>query len=122
MAEHNELGKAGEEKACEYLQSIGYKIIARNWRFRQKEVDIIAYDGEVLAVVEVRTRTTSGWEHPRDTLTPSKIRFLVIAADEFINQKKIDSRTRFDIVTCMPTKDGDWDVSLIKGAFTAQAE
>ena len=122
MADHNELGKAGEEKAFEFLSAQGYRVIARNWRFRQKEVDIIAWDGDILVVVEVRTRTSSQWEHPRESITPAKIRFLVLATDDFIQQNKIDNRVRFDVVTCMPVNETEWDIDHIKDAFTAQAE
>ncbi len=122
MADHIELGKLGEEKACEYLLSKGFRIIARNWRFRQKEVDVIAYDGNVLVVVEVRTRTSSKWEHPRESITPAKIRFLVLAADAFVQQNRIDNRIRFDVVSCMPINETKWDIDHIPHAFTAQAE
>lgn len=122
MADHIELGKLGEEKACEYLLSKGFRIIARNWRFRQKEVDVIAYDGDMLVVVEVRTRTSSKWEHPRESITPAKIRFLVLAADAFVQQNCIDNRIRFDVVTCMPINETEWDIDHIPHAFTAQAE
>ncbi|TCO08862.1 YraN family protein [Natronoflexus pectinivorans] len=122
MADHNELGKLGEQKAFEYLVDKGYRIVARNWRFKHKEVDLIAYDGEILVVIEVRTRTSSKWEHPRESLTQSKIRFLVLAADEFLNRNKIDNRMRFDVVTCMPVDDDNWEIEHIENAFTAQVE
>ncbi|ASB50098.1 YraN family protein [Alkalitalea saponilacus] len=122
MADHNELGKLGEQKAYEYLVDKGYRIVARNWRFKHKEVDLIAYDGEILVVIEVRTRTSSKWEHPRESLTPSKIRFLVLAADEFLNRNKIDNRMRFDVVSCMPVDDDNWEIEHIEDAFTAQVE
>ncbi|WP_026473391.1 YraN family protein [Alkaliflexus imshenetskii] len=122
MADHIELGKAGEEKACDFLVSKGFRIIARNWRFRQKEVDVIAYDGDVLVVVEVRTRTSTKWEHPRESITPAKIRFLVLATDAFVQQNRIDNRIRFDVVTCMPINETEWDIDHIQHAFTAQAE
>ncbi len=122
MADHIELGKRGEQKAADYIRERGYKIVARNWRFKHKEVDIIAYDGNYLVVIEVRTRTSSNWEHPRESITPGKIRFLVNATEEFIMQKKIDNPVRFDVVTCMPKGETEWDIDHIKAAFTAQAE
>ena len=47
MADHNELGKLGEQIAADYLRNKGFRIIARNWRFKQKEVDIIAFDNDI---------------------------------------------------------------------------
>ena len=55
MAEHNLLGKKGEEIAQQYLVSHGFKIIATNWLFNHKEIDIIAWEGEILVFVEVKT-------------------------------------------------------------------
>ena len=55
MADHNELGKIGEELAEKHLRRIGYQILQRNWRFGHDELDIIARDGEWLVIVEVKT-------------------------------------------------------------------
>ncbi|MCL2072986.1 MAG: YraN family protein [Marinilabiliaceae bacterium] len=122
MAEHIELGKKGEQTAADFLREKGFRIIARNWRFKHKEVDIFAFDGEYLVVVEVRARTSSGWEHPRESITPAKIRFLVQATEEFVQKNKIDNKIRFDIVTVIPLEDEKWDIEHIISAFTAQSE
>lgn len=122
MAEHNELGKQGEQIAAEFLREKGFTIIARNWRYKHKEVDIFAYEGDYLVVIEVKTRTSSGWEHPRESITPSKIRFLVHATEEFVQKYLIDKKIRFDVVSVMPTENGKWDVEHIESAFTAQVE
>ena len=124
MADHNELGKLGEQIAADYLQNKGFRIIARNWRFKHKEVDIIAFDNDCLVIVEVKTRTSSGWEHPRESITPAKIRFLVHAADQFVQQNKIDNKVRFDVVSVMPKSMGnnDWEIEHIENAFRAQVE
>ena len=120
MAEHNELGKQGEQVAADYLREKGLKIIARNWRFKHKEVDIIAIDGDYLVVVEVKTRTSSGWEHPRESITSTKIRFLIHATEEFVQKHKMDQKIRFDVVSVMPLENEKWDIEHIEGAFTAQ--
>lgn len=122
MAEHNELGKLGEQKAADYLIGKGYQIVDRNWHFHHKEVDIIAYDGEVLVIIEVRTRTSSQWLHPRESISPMKVRYLVLAADAYVRYKKIDNRIRFDIVTCLPINTSNWEIEHIERAFTAQVE
>ena len=51
MAEHNDLGKIGEELAVNYLIEKGYEILERNWRNKHKEIDIIAKDGGTLVIV-----------------------------------------------------------------------
>lgn len=123
MASHNELGRLGEKKAAEFLLRKNYKIIACNWRFRKKEVDIVAEKDGFLVIVEVRTRTSSKWEHPRESITPAKMRFLVLAAEAYVKENEVDAPVRFDVVTCMPLKESDeWEIELIEGAFTAQVE
>jgi len=122
MAEHNELGKLGELKATNYLIQKGYRIIERNWYFHHKEVDIIAYDDEVLVIVEVRTRSSDELLHPRESISPLKIRYLVLAADAYVRYRKIDNRVRFDIISCLSSDSDTWDIEHIKGAFTAQVE
>jgi len=122
MANHIELGKQGEQIAADFLREKGFKIIARNWRFKHKEVDIISYDGDYLVVTEVKTRTSSGWEHPRESITPLKIKFLVHATEAFVQTHKIDNKIRFDVVSVMPTDNMKWDIEHIENAFTAQVE
>ena len=124
MAKHNELGKLGEQAAYEYLLSKGYRIIARNWRFIHKEVDIIAYDNDELVIIEVKTRSSnsSEWEHPRDSITSGKIRFLILAAEKYIIQNKIDNNTRFDLICCIAQDNNKWDIEHIVDAFSPQVE
>ena len=56
MAEHNDLGKLGEELAVDFFKKNGYEILETNWTFQKAEVDIIALKNNVLAVIEVKTR------------------------------------------------------------------
>ena len=59
MAEHNDLGKQGEELAIDHLLKSGFRIIERNYRFRKAEIDIIAQKEGLLIAVEVKTRSTA---------------------------------------------------------------
>ena len=81
MAAHNELGKAGEQLAFDYLISKGYQIKERNWRYQKAEVDIIAQKGGVLAIVEVKTRSTRFFGDPQDFINSKKIKLLTSAID-----------------------------------------
>lgn len=99
MAEHNELGKKGEQMAADYLSKKGYKILERNYRFRQLELDILAMDKDELVVVEVKTRQTDYLAGPEVTVTKKKQRDLVKAANAYILEKDMDVETRFDIIS-----------------------
>lgn len=98
MAEHNELGKLGEELAVEYLQKDGYTILATNWVFQKAEVDIIAQKENVLAVIEVKTRSSLEFGLPQDFVKPKKIQLLTKAIDAYVNQENLDLNVRFDII------------------------
>jgi len=98
MAEHNELGKKGEELAVEYLRENGYKILDRNWTFQKAEIDIIAQKDDILAVIEVKTRSNTDFGLPQDFVKPKKIQLLVKAVNAYINDREIDFEVRFDII------------------------
>lgn len=99
MADHNELGKEGEQIAVDLLLQKGYKIIDRNWRFQKAEIDIIAQkESDTLVIVEVKTRSNSYIGNPEEFVTPKKIKLLVKAANEFVISRNYDVEVRFDII------------------------
>lgn len=76
MAAKDELGRAGEERATRHLREQGYAILDRNWRCDQGEIDIVAACGEVLCVIEVKTRRTELYGHPFEAIDQRKQRRL----------------------------------------------
>lgn len=116
MATHNELGEKGEQLAVEYLQKEGYVILERNWRFKKAEVDIIAMKGEVLAVMEVKTRSTSYFGNPQDFVNQKKIQLLVEAINEYVISKDLDVEVRFDIVAIIKNNQ-NFEIEHLKDAF-----
>tara|TARA_B110000967_G_scaffold18325_1_gene17231 strand:- start:146 stop:508 length:363 start_codon:yes stop_codon:yes gene_type:complete len=105
MAYHNELGKIGEKLAAEYLINKGYEILAQNFYFDKAEIDIIAKkDNNTLVVVEVKTRNSDFFGDPQDFVTPSKIKLLVKAANEYMISNDLDMEVRFDIVAIIKNK------------------
>ncbi len=98
MAAHNELGKIGEELAFEYLIQKGYKIKERNWRYQKAEVDIIAIKDGVLAIVEVKTRSTDFFGDPKSFINKKKINLLVSAIDKYVCSKGLNVEVRFDVI------------------------
>jgi putative endonuclease len=98
MAEHNELGKLGEEMAIEFLRKEGYFIMDTNWTFQKAEIDIIAKKDNILAIVEVKTRSSLEFGLPQDFVKPKKIQLLVKAVDAYVIEKDLDIDVRFDII------------------------
>jgi len=116
MADHNELGKKGEEVAVRYLKLNHYDIKEKNWRFRKNEIDIIAQKDNVIVVVEVKTRTSEYFENPKEAVTRKKQKFIILAADAYIQEKEIDLETRFDIVA-VTIINGQTKIEHIQDAF-----
>mgnify|MGYP000995699440 CR=1 FL=1 len=98
MAEHNDLGKLGEEMAVEFLQKNGYEILETNWTFQKAEVDIIAKKENILAIIEVKTRSSLDFGLPQDFVKPKKIQLLVKAVNEYVVANDLDIEVRFDII------------------------
>jgi putative endonuclease len=116
MAEHNELGKLGEELAEDYLKQNGYTILETNWTFQKAEVDIIAQKEDVLAIVEVKTRSSLDFGLPQDFVKPKKISLLVKAVNEYVITNDLEVSVRFDIIAVFK-EDGDFKVEHIEDAF-----
>ena len=116
MAEHNILGKDGEEEDVKYLISHNYVIRHRNWRRGRKELDIVAEKENVLIVVEVKTRKNTLFAEPQDAVTAQKIKRIVLAADAYLRFFQVDLPVRFDIITVVG-ETGCFTIEHIKEAI-----
>ena len=99
MAQHNDTGKAGEERAVEFLAGSGYNILERNYHFKHKEVDIIAEIDNLIVFFEVKTRSEGFMESPAEAVTPKKQRFIIEAANYYIDQHNIQKEVRLDVIS-----------------------
>ena len=116
MAEHNQLGVKGEQLAVDFLLKNGYDIIERNYRFDKAEVDIIAQKEAILAIVEVKTRSTADFGNPQDFVKPKQIQRLVKAVDEYVTVNELDVEVRFDIIAIV--KEGSrFNIEHLENAF-----
>jgi len=116
MAKHNELGKAGEIRAREFLVAEGYKIRSTNYKAGKLEIDIIAEKDDWLVIVEVRTRSTDTFLAPEESIGLQKIKNLVNAAGSYIKRYNWMGETRFDIISVMPDEN-DYKIEHIENAF-----
>ena len=118
-------GVRGETYAYWYLRRNGYVMIARNFMFRgmKGEIDLVGYDGQTLAFVEVKTRTTPRGDYgsAEDAVTPDKQWHLSRMARQFIREYRTgDAPFRFDILAIEALPGRKPAVRLHKGAFAAQ--
>lgn len=116
MAQHNELGREGEQMAVEFLQKAGYTILQTNWVYQKAEIDVLAKKEGILAVVEVKTRSTTAFGLPQDFVNPKKIQLLVKAVNEYILQNDLDLETRFDIIAIHKSANG-YEIDHLEDAF-----
>lgn len=117
MAEHNDTGRWGEQKAAEYLERKGFRIIWRDWRDGHRDLDIVAIDADQLVIVEVKTRRSNAFMEPEQAVDAKKVRSLSMAAAKFVRTQHIDMPVRFDIVSITGTTDDNCKINHIEDAF-----
>ena len=119
MAQHNDLGKWGEEQAATFLERKGYTICDRDWRAGHRDLDIIALneDQTILVIVEVKTRTSAEWNEPEEAVNRKKIRNIGNAANLYLKQFNVEYDVRFDIVSVTGTSDSNAKIEHIIDAF-----
>jgi putative endonuclease len=117
--DRREAGNEGEEAALAHLKRLGLKLIARNYRCRAGEIDLIMLDGETLALIEVRFRATSDFGGPAASVTQRKRRRIIKAAGHLLLTRADLRRhpARFDVIGVSPGLRGA-HIEWIKAAFT----
>ncbi|CDD19529.1 uPF0102 protein PREVCOP_05150 [Prevotella sp. CAG:732] len=101
MAEHNDLGKWGEDEAALYYEDRGYEILERDWKVGKRDIDLIALteDKDTLVFVEVKTRQNNDLQEPEEAVDVKKMRNLAIAANAYVKLHGLDMDVRFDIIS-----------------------
>ena len=111
------LGKQGEDLACRHLERLGYKILARNYRGRCGEIDIVAEERGTLVFVEVKTRSGSGFGSPLEAVNAHKQHQLGRVALEYLAENDCHSQpARFDVVGVLFESDSPV-LELVRDAF-----
>ncbi len=111
--------RRGEDLAYHRLSQMGYRIVARNYRSRTSkgETDLIGWDGDYLAFIEVKTRASEAFGRPEEAVDSAKRGHLIRAAKDYVRRAGVDhNRIRYDIVSVI-LGAGEPDVRLLKGAF-----
>ncbi|WP_276389291.1 YraN family protein [Eudoraea chungangensis] len=116
MARHNHFGSLGEDLAVDFLQSLDYEILERNYRYLKAEIDILARKDDLLVVVEVKARSSGHLKPIAETVSKKKIALLVMATDNYIVLKHLEVEVRFDIITIEKTQT-TYKMEHIKDAF-----
>lgn len=109
------LGAAGEDRAAAWYRREGYQIVARNWRCRDGELDLICARGDVIVICEVKTRSSLAYGHPAEAVTPVKQQRIRRLAARWLAEGDPPfrpDRIRFDVAAVLPGT-----VDVIESAF-----
>ena len=110
-------GRAGEDAAADHVTRLGWKILARNWRHRQLELDLICRESGTVVFVEVKTRAADGMTRPDEALTPAKQARLVRAATAWLDKNGAwDCPCRFDLASVV-VQNGVFSVELVNNVI-----
>ena len=102
------IGRRGEHLAEQKLIASGYTILARNYRCREGEIDLVARSGETTVFVEVRTRRSAAFGPPEASITPRKRRHLIAAAQSYLQANQLtEAAWRIDVVAVELSGRGD---------------
>jgi putative endonuclease len=113
-----QLGRDGESAAVRYLEGLGWRIIARGFRWRRGEIDVIARDGKTLVFAEVKTRTDLNFGPPEQSVTIAKRRQIRRVAAAFLAVNRAESEPcRFDVLAVEFDAAGRPAVRHLKNAF-----
>ncbi|MDQ1702808.1 MAG: putative endonuclease [Frankiaceae bacterium] len=99
-------GRYGEDLAVESLLALGYVLEERNWRCPQGELDVVAWDGDVLVFVEVKTRSSGAFGTAAEAVTPEKLlRMRRAMAQWLLTRRPPFAHLRIDVVTVTTSRD-----------------
>jgi putative endonuclease len=112
-AAHLQQGEASEQRACDYLQAQGLTQVARNYRCRQGELDLIMLDRHTLVIVEVRYRRSDAYGSALESITARKQSRIIAATQHYLAQNPHSAPIRFDVIAL----SGENDLNWIKNAF-----
>jgi putative endonuclease len=111
------LGRLGEDAAVRHLAELGWTIIERNWRCPEGELDVVAHDGSVLVVCEVKTRSRAAYGTPIEAITPAKAERLRRLSVRWLESYGISptAEVRIDVIGLLRAGPGRFDVEHLKG-------
>ena len=123
-ASHLATGSRGEDAAYFHLRTQGYTMVARNFRSprRRGEIDLIAYEGDTLCFIEVKTRTSHAVKPAEAAVDAAKQKELRAVAREYLRRLDTAPTIRFDVVSIYYEGDAPADFTLFKNAFSANLE
>jgi putative endonuclease len=116
MSDKIQKGKDAEDQAANFLIKQGYEIVARNYRYKQLEIDLIVRKEKWLVFVEVKMRSSDAFGYPEEFVNYQKAKNIVTAAEQYTFDKKYDGNVRYDVVA-ISMRNGVPDIKHFEDAF-----
>jgi len=112
----DELGRAGEQVAAEYLERAGLRVLDRNWRCSIGEIDIVAAERQVMVVCEVKTRSDTRFGTPLEAITRNKrARLRRLASQWLVAHGVLFDEVRIDVIGLIRTPSGEYQIEHVRG-------
>ncbi len=119
MSQHIRIGRLGEDLAANALCAQGYRVVERNWRCREGEIDLVTRDAEAWVFVEVKTRRGRHVEWAEESLKPDKIARLTLLAQTYLADRMLGNVDwRIDFVSVVLDRDNSLDSLCVTKALT----
>ena len=116
MSAKDELGREGEQVAVEYLERAGLRVLDRNWRCAEGEIDIVAAERQVMVVCEVKTRSGTGFGTPLEAITRQKLaRLRRLAARWLVANGVLFDEIRIDVIGLIRNEAGLYEIVHVRG-------
>jgi putative endonuclease len=110
------LGRRGEQLAAQYLEQAGFRILDRNWRCAEGEIDIVAAERRVLVICEVKTRSDTRYGSPLDAITRAKrSRLRRLAIRWLVAHGVLFDEVRIDVIGLVRDRTGQFTVEHVRG-------
>ncbi|MEX1071755.1 MAG: YraN family protein [Anaerolineales bacterium] len=111
-------GSWGEQTAAGYLEKLGYEILGHNVRTQYGEIDLIARHASTMVFVEVKTRSSSEYGYPEESITPAKQQHMLDAAQDYLQaHPELDGEWRVDVVSIRRLTNQHSEITHIENAI-----
>jgi putative endonuclease len=110
------LGAAGEAAVARWYERAGYRILDRNWRCREGELDLVVARADAVIFCEVKTRSSTAFGSPVEAITATKRRRLRVLAGRWLEEHEVGARdVRVDVAAVMRTPNGELTIEMYEG-------